>query len=129
MVQVAAMPTFVFNLDSPIHINGVNPVSVGDTFVAKGIENPTTGYVWNVANDVAHACGPEGSITYTEKYVQDVNPNGFVGVGGRKTITFQVTEKAVKGSSCKIGLTYMQPWELKTGWQTQTDQSFIIQIQ
>jgi len=39
----------------------------GSTFMASGDENPTTGFMWNVAVD--NQCGPEGAIQVEDKYI------------------------------------------------------------
>ena len=125
---VQASDAFVFDLNADMYTQVVHPMAVGDVFYARGSENPTTGYTWNVAADDAHTCGPEGAITYTEKYVRDANPNGYSGVGGTKTITFTINSSAISVKTCQIGLTQDQSWNLPQGWESTPQKSFTISI-
>ena len=93
---------FTFNLNADAYIAMVRPVQIGQSFQAFGSENPTTGYVWQVSADYEGQCGPKGAITYEAEYKQDPNPQGMMGVGGKKTINFKVNSNAKVGSICQI---------------------------
>ena len=85
-------------------------VAVGGTVTLTLEANPTTGFSWARAEDV------DKNILKLEKndYKQNANPQGMVGVGGRTTIVY----RALKPGKAKIGLTYMQPWEPDSKFNT-----------
>ena len=83
---------------------------VGD-FVKLVLDtNPTTGFSWTKIDKV------DSSILKLEKndYQQNANPGRMVGVGGKTTIVY----RAVKPGTAKIDLTYMQPWEPDSQYNT-----------
>ena len=62
-------------------------------------------------------CGPKGSVNLVQnKFKYKDHPRGMVGVGGEEEMIFSVSDLAVKGSKCYIGLSYRRPWELKDEW-------------
>ena len=83
---------------------------VGDTVKLVLDTNPTTGFSWNKVDKV------DSNILKLEKndYQQNANPGRMVGVGGKTTIVY----RAVKPGTAKIDLTYMQPWELDSKFNT-----------
>ncbi len=83
---------------------------VGDTVKLVLDANPTTGFSWSKMDKV------DQSILKLEKndYQQNANPGRMVGVGGRTTIVY----RAMKPGSAKIDLTYMQPWEPDSKFNT-----------
>ena len=85
-------------------------VGVGGTVVLTLESNPTTGFSWTKVDQV------DKSILKLERndYRQNANPAGMVGVGGRATITY----RALKPGKAKIDLTYMQPWEPDSEFNT-----------
>jgi inhibitor of cysteine peptidase len=85
-------------------------VAVGGTVTLTLESNPTTGFSWTRVEDV------DKSILKLEKndYKQNANPGGMVGVGGRTTIVY----RALKSGKAKIDLTYMQPWEPDSEFNT-----------
>ena len=72
--------------------------------------NATTGFSWTGTDKV------DKDILKLEKndYVENSNPNGMLGVGGRNTIVY----RALKKGKTKIDLTYMQPWEPDSKFNT-----------
>ena len=85
-------------------------VAAGGAVILTLRSNPTTGFSWTKADKV------NSSILKQEKneYKQNANPGGMVGVGGRTTIVY----RAVKPGTAKIDLTYMQPWEPDSEFNT-----------
>ena len=85
-------------------------VGVGGTVTLTLESNPTTGFSWNKLEDV------DKSILKLDKndYKQKSSPAGMVGVGGRDTIVY----RALKPGKAKIDLTYMQPWEPDSAFNT-----------
>jgi len=83
---------------------------VGDTVKLVLDANPTTGFSWSKMDKV------DQSILKLEKndYQQNANPGRMVGVGGKTTIVY----RAVKPGTAKIDLTYMQPWEPDSKFNT-----------
>ena len=83
---------------------------VGDTVKLVLDTNPTTGFSWNKVDKV------DSNILKLEKndYQQNANPGRLVGVGGKTTIVY----RAVKPGTAKIDLTYMQPWEPDSKFNT-----------
>jgi inhibitor of cysteine peptidase len=85
-------------------------VAVDGTVIISLDSNATTGFSWTKADKV------DREILKLEKndYMQSANPNGLVGVGGTTVIVY----KALKKGKAKIGLTYMQPWEPDSKFNT-----------
>ena len=85
-------------------------VGVGGTVTLTLETNPTTGFSWTKVDKV------DKDILKLERndYRQSANPNGLVGVGGRTTIVY----RALKKGKAKINLTYMQPWEPDSEFNT-----------
>lgn len=83
---------------------------VGDTVKLVLDANPTTGFSWSKMDKV------DQSILKLEKndYQQNANPGRMVGIGGKTTIVY----RAVKPGTAKIDLTYMQPWEPDSEFNT-----------
>ena len=83
---------------------------VGDSVKLVLDTNPTTGFSWTKIDKV------DSSILKLEKneYKQNANPGRMVGVGGKTTIVY----RAVKAGTAKIDLTYMQPWEPDSQYNT-----------
>ena len=83
---------------------------VGDAVKLVLDTNPTTGFSWTKIDKV------DASILKLEKndYRQNANPGRMVGVGGQTTIVY----RAVKAGTAKIDLTYMQPWEPDSEFNT-----------
>ena len=72
--------------------------------------NPTTGYTWQTNKELAG-----DKCTIEEGYKSDPNPRGYVGSGGRATIT--ITAK--KAGEVKLQAANVRPWMFKS-W----DESF-----
>ena len=85
-------------------------VAVGGNVILSLESNATTGFSWTKADKV------DKDILKLEKndYFQSPNPNGMVGVGGKTVIVYQ----ALKKGKAKIDLTYMQPWEPDSKFNT-----------
>ncbi len=85
-------------------------VAVGGTVTLTLESNPTTGFSWT-GTDKA-----DKDILKLERndYKQNASPAGMVGVGGRTTIVY----RALKKGKAKIDLTYMQPWEPNSEFNT-----------
>ena len=85
-------------------------VAVGGTVILTLESNPTTGFSWEKTDKV------DKDILKLEKndYKQNPNPNGMVGVGGRTVIVY----RALKKGKARIALTYMQPWEPDSKFNT-----------
>ena len=85
-------------------------IHVGDSVKLVLDANPTTGFSWEKTDKV------DKNILKLESndYRQNANPAGMVGVGGRTTIVY----RAVKAGTAKIDLTYMQPWEPDSEFNT-----------
>ena len=83
---------------------------VGDSVKLVLDTNPTTGFSWTKVDKV------DSSILKLEKndYRQNANPGRMVGVGGKTTIVY----RAVKPGTARIELTYMQPWEPDSEFNT-----------
>ncbi|MEI6708929.1 MAG: protease inhibitor I42 family protein [Methylococcales bacterium] len=81
-------------------------VSVGDSFVIRLNENPTTGYVWAI--DVQ----TELLVLQRSDYVSDAQPNThgavhIVGGGGKRSFTFV----APKSGVATLKLKHWRSWE------------------
>ena len=85
-------------------------VAVGGTVILTLKSNATTGFSWTKADKV------DKDILKLERndYMQNPNPNGLVGVGGVTVIVY----RALKKGRAKIDLTYMQPWEPDSKFNT-----------
>ena len=85
-------------------------VGVGGTVTLTLESNPTTGFSWTKVENV------DKNILKLEKndYKQNANPGRMVGVGGKTTIVY----RALKAGTAKIDLTYMQPWEPDSQYNT-----------
>lgn len=85
-------------------------VAVDGTVILSLESNITTGFSWTKADKV------DKDILKLEKddYMQSPNPNGLLGVGGTTVIVY----RALKKGTAKIDLTYMQPWEPNSKFNT-----------
>jgi len=85
-------------------------VGVGGTVTLTLEANATTGFSWTGADKA------DKSILKLERneYKEKDNPARMVGVGGRTTIVY----RALKPGKAKIDLTYMQPWEPDSKFNT-----------
>ncbi len=85
-------------------------VAVDGTITLTLESNPTTGFSWTGVDKV------DKDILKLERndYKQNASPAGMVGVGGRDTIVY----RALKKGKAKIDLTYMQPWEPDSKFNT-----------
>jgi len=85
-------------------------VAAGGTVILSLESNPTTGFSWTKADKV------DKDILKLERndYMQNPHPNGMVGVGGTTVIVY----RALKPGKAKIDLTYMQPWEPDSKFNT-----------
>lgn len=94
-------------------------IGVGGTVVLTLETNPTTGFSWTKVDKV------DKNILKLERndYKQNANPAGMVGVGGRTTIVY----RALKKGKAKIDLTYMQPWEPDS--QFNTDYAVTVEVE
>ncbi|KAJ3338953.1 hypothetical protein HDU93_008852 [Gonapodya sp. JEL0774] len=71
----------------------------GDAIEVRLKGNPTTGYIWEESGSIG--------VSLTESsYQADVNPQGFVGVGGTFWFRFRA-----EGGPGRIQLLYRRPWE------------------
>lgn len=87
-------------------IDPAAPVAVreGQTFALTLRSNPTTGYIWQLAEPLN-----ERIIRFTgNEYRSD--KTGLMGAGGREIWTF----KAVGSGETRINLKYVRPWEKDT---------------
>ncbi len=94
-------------------------VAVDGTVIITLDANATTGFSWTKADKV------DKDILKLERndYVQGRNPNGLVGVGGTTVIVY----RALKKGKAKIDLTYMQPWEPDSKFNT--DYSVTVEVE
>jgi len=94
-------------------------VAAGSTVILTLESNPTTGFSWTKADKV------DKDILKLERndYMQGPNPNGLVGVGGTTVIIY----RALKPGKAKIDLTYMQPWEPDSKFNT--DYSVTVEVE
>jgi inhibitor of cysteine peptidase len=80
-------------------------ISVGESFVIRLNENPSTGYVWAVDGQT------ELLMLQSSDYVSDAQPNEdgkrLVGGGGKRSFTF-VTQKS---GTTTLKLKQWRPWE------------------
>ena len=85
-------------------------VAVGGTVTLTLEANPTTGFSWTGVDKA------DKNILKLERndYKEKEHPAGMVGVGGRDTIVY----RALKKGKAKIDLTYMQPWEPDSEFNT-----------
>jgi inhibitor of cysteine peptidase len=85
-------------------------VAVDGTVILSLESNPTTGFSWTGVDKV------DKDILKLERndYKQNASPGGMVGVGGRTTIVY----RALKKGKAKIDLTYMQPWNPDSKFNT-----------
>ena len=85
-------------------------VADGGAVVLVLESNATTGFSWCNADKV------DKDILKLEQneYRQNANPGRLVGVGGRTVIVY----RALKPGKAKIDLTYMQPWEPDSKFNT-----------
>ena len=85
-------------------------VAVDGTVTLTLESNPTTGFSW-IGVDKA-----DKDILKLERndYKEKDHPAGMLGVGGRNTIVY----RALKKGKAKIELTYMQPWEPNSEFNT-----------
>ena len=76
------------------------PVQTTGTVELDG--NPTTGYNWTCT------ITPDGIVNETSNnYVQNDNPNGMVGVGGKFVFDFE----SVAAGEATLTFDYLRPWE------------------
>ena len=94
-------------------------VAVGGTVILTLDANATTGFSWEKADKV------DKDILKLEKndYMQAPNPNGLLGVGGTTVIVY----RALKKGKAKIDLTYMQPWEPDSKFNT--DYTITVEVE
>ena len=94
-------------------------VAVDGTVILSLESNATTGFSWTKADKV------DKDILKLEKddYMQSPNPNGLLGVGGTTVIVY----RALKKGTAKIDLTYMQPWNLDSEFNT--DYSVTVEVE
>jgi len=78
-------------------------VEKGDTIKVKLESNPTTGYCWNLTDDMDHSI----VSLLSSEYKQSKKAKNLVGAGGFEYFTF----KAESCGSTDIILNYFQPWE------------------
>lgn len=85
-------------------------VRAGDLVEITLAANVTTGFSWCYADKV------DKDILKLEKddYIEKDHPAGMVGVGGRTVLAY----RALKPGKAKIELTYMQPWEPDSQFNT-----------
>lgn len=85
-------------------------VAVGGMVILSLDSNATTGFSWTKADKV------DKDILKLEKddYLENNHPAGMVGVGGKTVILY----RALKAGTAKIDLTYMQPWEPDSKFNT-----------
>ena len=85
-------------------------VAAGGTVILALDSNATTGFSWCNADKV------DKDILGLEQneYRQNANPGRLVGIGGRTVIVY----RALKPGKAKIDLTYMQPWEPDSKFNT-----------
>ncbi|MFB8008733.1 protease inhibitor I42 family protein [Nocardia sp. NPDC056000] len=79
------------------------PLTVGQGLTVKLAANPTTGYLWQLAELDQNIVKQDGGM----EYEQDPSPNGMVGVGG--TAIFRFTAQAP--GATRLVLEYRRPWE------------------
>jgi predicted secreted protein len=94
------------SLNEVVFSDPARPVSVrvGQTFTLKLRSNPTTGYMWKVAEPFS-----EGIIRFIGREYQ-AKKTDRVGAGGMEIWTF----RAVGMGETLIGLKYVRPWEKDT---------------
>ena len=85
-------------------------IAVGGTVTLTLNSNATTGFSWTGADKV------DKNILKLEKddYIENNHPAGMVGVGGKTVIVY----RALKSGKAIIDLTYMQPWEPDSKFNT-----------
>ena len=85
-------------------------VAVDGTVILSLESNPTTGFSWTGVDKV------DKDILKLERndYKQNASPAGMVGVGGTTVIVY----RALKKGTAKIDLTYMQPWNPDSEFNT-----------
>lgn len=85
-------------------------VAVDGMIVLSLDSNATTGFSWTGTDKV------DKDILKLERndYMQNPNPGGMVGVGGKTVLLY----RALKPGKAKIDLTYMQPWEPDSQYNT-----------
>lgn len=88
-------------------------VSVGEPFMVRLAENPSTGYSWNLTHD-------DGLKLDNDQYVAREVPANIVGSGGNHEWTF--TPK--KPGTYVISGIYKRPWEPMTG----SEQRFMLTV-
>ena len=80
-------------------------IAVGESFVIRLNENPTTGYVWAVNGQ------NESLVLQSSDYVADAVPNDtgkiLVGGGGKRSFSFV----AQKSGTAILKLKHWRPWE------------------
>jgi inhibitor of cysteine peptidase len=94
------------SLGEAVFSDPARPVSVrvGQTFTLKLRSNPTTGYVWALAEPLS-----EGIIRFIGREYS-AEKTDRVGAGGAEIWTF----RAVGIGETQIGLKYVRPWEKDT---------------
>ncbi|MEV6767897.1 protease inhibitor I42 family protein [Nocardia sp. NPDC051030] len=78
-------------------------LTVGQGLVITLASNPTTGYLWQLADLDQNIVKQNGG----QEYEQDPSPDGMVGVGGQATFNFV----ALTPGTTKLVLEYRRPWE------------------
>ncbi len=79
-------------------------VNAGDLVQVELMENPTTGYSWDLS-------ATDGLVLQDDQYVEDMHEEGMTGVGGVHTWTFE----AQTGGEQAISGIYTRSWENDTG--------------
>ena len=79
------------------------PMKAGDHMRFKVGGNPTTGYQWNINEDVIN-----GAFAFKKSFKRSPAPEFYVGVGG--TYYFDITA-GDSGSKGTFEIAYYRPWE------------------
>ena len=82
-------------------------IAVGSEYVLKVNENPTTGFTWNVPDQVVAASKDLFTIEKTYTQASTKSCLGCTGVGG--FATFKI--KAIAPGSATFTINHARPWE------------------
>ena len=85
-------------------------VKPGDTIELTVRENPTTGYKWTIVDAEMEASGLSSVIRLSDtEFETDKSKRGAVGVGGRRTLVFDV----IGEGSGDLTLYLVRSWEVE----------------
>ena len=112
LIVMGALVVFLANPQSRVYAEedamGTIEIGVGDTFIIKLKENPSTGFSWH------YVVEPETAINLdSDEYAEDASGN-LVGAPGQHEFVF----KAVESGTARVTFEYYRDWEVENVEET-----------